>query len=178
MGVQEAQVLERRKQRRQKELEEIHEKHKQGFRQLHVKIMRLFSEKRKSSAEYARLKRELLSAVQRNEVLRSTEIVNDLMVQFIRHDGCERELMLLEAFVPDMVEASAEAGKNDADDFSVEEEPVGAPQGSAPRHYQQPARPQYRGQQGPGPRGYQPEQHLRNNRITDSSTAASLKANT
>merc|ERR1719150_2178911 len=111
--VQEAQVLERKKQKRQKELEEIHEKHKQGFRQLHVKIMRLFSEKRKSCAEYARLKRELLSAVQRNEVLRSKEIVNDLMVQFIRHDGCERELMLLEAFVPDMVEAGGGAAERE-----------------------------------------------------------------
>merc|ERR1719445_2377899 len=120
--VQEAQLLERKKQKRQKELELIHEKHKQGFRQLHVKIMRLFSEKRKSSAEYARLKRELLSAVQRNEVLRSTEIVNDLMVQFIRHDGCERELMLLDAFVPDMVEASAEQGQDDLSD--VDEDPV------------------------------------------------------
>jgi len=170
--VQEAQVLERKKQKRQKELEEIHEKHKQGFRQLHVKIMRLFSEKRKSSAEYARLKRELLSAVQRNEVLRSTEIVNDLMVQFIRHDGCERELMLLDAFVPDMVEASAEQ-RNDDDLSDVDEEPVVDPRGSSaparPKNYQAPparanyqappARGNYQGQQGPGPRGYQPEQY-------------------
>lgn len=174
-AVQEAQVLERRKQRRQKELEEIHEKHKQGFRQLHVKIMRLFSEKRKSSAEYARLKRELLSAVQRNEVLRSTEIVNDLMVQFIRHDGCERELMLLDAFVPDMVEASAEQ-RNEDDLSDIDEEPVVDPRKAPPRTsgnsagyrgnegykappQQKPPGGGYRQQAGPYPRGFQPEQY-------------------
>merc|ERR1719204_1855382 len=46
-------------------------------------------------------------AMQKNEVLRSREIVEKLMTQFICHDGCERELMLLEAFVPDMVEAAS-----------------------------------------------------------------------
>jgi len=104
--VDNARVLEVKKNKKVEELKEIHEKHKKGFRQLHVKIMRLFSEKRKSSAEYAKLKRDLMVAIQKNEVLRSREIVEKLMIQFIRHDGCERELMLLEAFVPDMVEAA------------------------------------------------------------------------
>jgi len=112
--VDNARVLEVKKNKKVEELKEIHEKHKKGFKQLHVKIIRLFTEKRKSSAEYAKLKRDLMVAIQKNEVLRSREIVEKLMIQFIRHDGCERELMLLEAFVPDMVEAAGGGVRDDA----------------------------------------------------------------
>jgi len=141
--VDSARVLEVRKSKKVEELKEIHEKHKNGFRQLHVKIMRLFSEKRKSAAEYAKLKIDLIAAIQKNEVLRSREIVEKLMIQFIRHDGCERELMLLEAFVPDMVEAAG----GDARDEETKKTP--SPR-DIPRYA--PKKPQYNSGR-PAPRG-------------------------
>jgi len=142
--VDSARMLEVRKSKKVEELKEIHEKHKNGFRQLHVKIMRLFSEKRKSAAEYAKLKIDLIAATQKNEVLRSREIVEKLMIQFIRHDGCERELMLLEAFVPDMVEA---AGSGARDEGETKKTP-------SPRDFPQyaPEKPQYNSGR-PAPRG-------------------------
>jgi len=100
-----ARVLEVKRTKKVEELKGIHEKHKNGFRQLQIKIMRLFSEKQKSSAEYAKLKHDLVVAIQKNEVLRSRDLVEQLVIQFICHDGCERELMLLEGFVPDMMQA-------------------------------------------------------------------------
>jgi len=101
-----ARALEVKKTKKLEELREIHQKHINGFRQLHIKIVRLFSEKRKSSAEYAKLKDDLVNAIHKNEVLRSRDIIEKLVIQFICHDGCERELILLEALVPDMVEAA------------------------------------------------------------------------
>jgi len=77
-----------------------------GFRQLHVKIMMLLAEKRKSAAEYSKIKRDLISAAQKNEVVRVRGIASKLMTQFVRHDGCERELLLLESVVPEMVNAA------------------------------------------------------------------------
>merc|ERR1719285_903828 len=44
------------------------------------------------------------------------------MIQFIRHDGCERELMLLEAFVPDMVEAAGGTKDNGLEDLRGDRE--------------------------------------------------------
>merc|ERR1719266_592753 len=149
--VDKARVLEVKRNKKMEDLTEIHEKHKKGFRQLHVKIMRLFSEKRKSSAEYAKLKRDLMVAIQKNEVLRSREIVEKIMIQFIRHDGCERELMLLEAFVPDMVEAAAEERREADDGLShTLETPVVNPKAPA-----QPQRPAPQPARQPAPRGYQ-----------------------
>jgi len=116
--VQDAQALELRKAKKVEELTKIHRKHKKGFRQLHSKIRRLFSEKAKTSADYKELKQSLMASVQRNEILRSKIIVADLMEQFVRHDGCKRELMLLEAFVPDMVQKAAAEADPNKDGFS------------------------------------------------------------
>jgi len=123
-----ARVLEVKKTKKLEELKEIHQRHKNGFRQLHIKIMRLFAEKRKSSAEYAKLKDDLVGAIHKNQVLRSRDIIENLVIQFICHDGCERELMLLEGLVPDMVEAARVGIRNEGlDDPSGETKKTPSP---------------------------------------------------
>jgi len=107
--VENARALEEEKAQKEQELKEIHKRHMKGFRQLHVKIMMLLAEKRKSAAEYSNIKRDLIIAAQKNEVVRVRRIAEKLMIQFVRHDGCERELLLLESVVPDMVNAARDS---------------------------------------------------------------------
>jgi len=107
--VENARALEEEKAQKEKYLKEIHQRHMKGFRQLHVKIMMLLTEKRKSAAEYSNIKRDLIIAAQKNEVVRVRKIAEKLMIQFVRHDGCERELLLLESVVPDMVHAARDS---------------------------------------------------------------------
>jgi hypothetical protein len=109
-----AREIEVKKARKESELTLMHERHKKGFRQLHVKIMMLVSEQRRSASEYQKLKRDLMLATQKDEVLRVRDISEKLVVQFVRHDGCERELLLLESVVPDMVRAVAGTAKDES----------------------------------------------------------------
>lgn len=114
--VENARNLEVEKAQKEEDLKQIHQKHMKGFRQLHVKIMMLLAEKRKSAAEYVKIKRDLISAAQKNEVVRVRGIAEKLMIQFVRHDGCERELLLLESVVPDMVNAARDS--TNVEDFN------------------------------------------------------------
>merc|ERR1719204_568682 len=75
------------------------------------------------------------------------------MTQFIGHDGCERELMLLQAFVPDMVEAGGGAAEREMDnELEVDEKP---PEKSV---YNDPQPRQ--SQPGPRPRGAPADQYV------------------
>lgn len=103
--VNNARVLEVEKAKKEEELKQIHYRHKKGFRELQAKVKMLASEKCRSAVEYAKLKHDLTVAVQKNEVLRVRDISDKLMIQFVGHDGCERELQLLESVVPEMVKA-------------------------------------------------------------------------
>lgn len=149
--VDKARVLEVKRKKKVEELKEIHQKHTNGFRQLHVKIMRLFAEKRKSAEKYATLRRDLLVAIQKNEVLRSQKTVQNLMIQFIWHDGCLRELSLLEAIVPDMVTAAGGSLRDEGLD-----EPRGETKKTPPprdlNQYEPPLKP-YNERVRPIPRG-------------------------